>query len=377
MRGIQVLPVRSARERRVFLTFPWRVYRGDPLWVPPLLPERRRRIDPLRSAFFQHGQAELFVAWRDGRPVGTICAGEDRHANDSRETRECVFGFFECLEDYEAAAALLDRAAGWARERSLDTLFGPFNLDYEDSYGVLVEGRDRPPVLLCGHCPPYYQHFLERYGFAKTRGDAVAFAVDLQNLSPEFRKLSRLADRIRHRGWIKVRGADMAHWDREVDRLVALLNGALAHLPDHVPWTRERAEQLVGPFRRIADPELVLFATIEGRTVGWFPGIPNLNEHFRKVGGLRYPWQYLKLLWLMRRRTECLTVKSVLVLPEYWGSGVAALMFDELARRAVARGYRWADLSLTAEDNPHTPVLAQRLGARLYKRYRVYRRRID
>jgi hypothetical protein len=132
-------------------------------------------------------------------------------------------------------------------------------------------------------------------------------------------------------------------------------------------------EGLLKPFARVADPELILFAEVEGKTVGWFPGVPNLNELLIRVNGLRYPWDYLRLLLNLPRKPRCLAIKSVLILPEYWGSGAALLLFDEMGRRAVAKGYTWADLSLTSADNPYTPALAARMGAEIYKRYRVYR----
>jgi GNAT superfamily N-acetyltransferase len=127
------------------------------------------------------------------------------------------------------------------------------------------------------------------------------------------------------------------------------------------------------PFRDVVDPELVLFAEVDGETVGWLPGIPNLNEAFIHANGLRYPWDYARLWWHVRRQPECLAVKSVLVLPEYWCTGVTVLLFAEMGQRAHARGFKWLDLSLTSDDNPNTPILAERMGARLYKRYRVYR----
>jgi GNAT superfamily N-acetyltransferase len=375
MNPIDVRPVRRRRERRTFLTFPWRIYRGDPLWVPPLLPERAKAIDPERGAFFKRGgEAEFFIAWRDGVPVGTICAGEDAFANERRNRRECVIGFFEYVEDYAVAEALLDRAAAFARERDLNALWGPFNLNYEDSYGVLIEGRDRPPALLCGHTPSYYQAFMERYGFRPARGDNVAFEHDLDLASPEVRRISRVARKLRERRNIRVRQVDLDRWDEELDAVHRLLNRAMAHLSDRIGWHRTAVESMLAPFRDIADPELVLFAEVDGETVAWFPGLPNLNEALIHANGLRYPWDYVKLWWHTRRQPECLSIKSVLVLPEYWGTGVAVILFDEMARRASAKGYKWVDLSLTSAENPNTFEMAQRLGARIYKRYRVYRR---
>ncbi|MBC7249668.1 MAG: GNAT family N-acetyltransferase [Anaerolineae bacterium] len=373
MSAIEVRPVLTAKERRVFLTFPWRIYRGDPLWVPPLLPERAKTIDPRRGAFFQRGEAEFFIAWRGGQPVGTICAGEDRKTNQQRNKKECLFGFFECVEDYSVAEAMLNRVTEWAAQRGLQALFGPFNLDYEDSYGVLIEGRDRPPVLLCGHTPPYYQHFLERFGFQPARGDNLAYAIAADPQNPSFQRLSRLADKIRRRHNFVIRQADFSHWDEEVERVYRLINAALAHLPDFIPWQREALQASLEPFRAFADPELILFAEVNGEAVGWFPGIPNLNEALIHANGLRYPWDYIKLWWYMRRQPQCLTIKSVLVLPEYWDTGVSVLLFDEMLKRAMAKGFKWADLSLTSEDNPRTPLLAEKMGARIYKRYRVYR----
>lgn len=373
MSTLDVLSIRTARERRTFLTFPWRIYRDDPLWVPPLLPQRAKTIDPERGVFFQRGQAEFFIAWRDGKPVGTICAAEDKPTNEARHKQECLFGFFECIEDYGVAQAMLNRVTRWAEQRGLNALFGPFNLDYEDSYGVLVEGRDRPPALFCGHTPPYYQHFMERFGFQAARGDSLAFAIDRDEDTPAWQRLSRLADRVRKRGKITIRGADLAHWEDEIDRVHHLLLTALADAADHIPWRRDALQALLEPFRDIVDPDLVLFAEVGGEAVGWLPGIPNLNEAFQHANGLRYPWDYINLWWYMRRQSRCLAIKSVLVLPEYWNTGVSLLLFEEMTRRALAKGYKWADLSLTSADNPHTPILAERMGAKVYKRYRVYR----
>ena len=373
MSGVEVRPVGNARERRLFLTFPWRVYRGDPLWVPPLLPERRTALDPRRGPWFRHGTLACFIAWCGRRPVGTILVAEDRTMNEARHLREAIFGFFECLDDEEAARALFDAARGWARARRLDSLHGPFNLDYEDGYGVLVEGRDRPPVLLCGHSPPYYQRLVEGYGFTPARADNIAYLVSLSADFPEWHRVQRLADRIRRRGWITIRVPSPSRWRDEIDVIRELLNRGLAHLEDFLPWSRAMVEEMLAQFVRVVDPELVLFAEVEGRTVGWFPGIKNLNEALIHANGLRCPWDWVRLALAMRRRPACLAVKSILILPEYWRSGVAILLFDEMRRRAQARGYRWVDLSLTSLDNPYTPDLATRMGGTIYKRYRVYR----
>ena len=188
MSKIIVRPVANKKEKYTFSTFPWQIYKDDPLWVPPILSERMKVIDPYRGTFFKRGEAEFFIAWDDGKPVGTICAAEDPPTNTNRGTKECVFGFLETIDDYTVFEALVNQAAQWAKSRGLEALFGPFNLDYEDSYGVLIDGRDRPPAIMCGHTPEYYPGFMDRFGFYPARDQNIALAIDLN--SPELVRFS-------------------------------------------------------------------------------------------------------------------------------------------------------------------------------------------
>ncbi len=372
MPEILIKKVDTDLEKKKFLTFPWKVYQNDPLWVPPLLPEKRDVLDPEKGAFLRRGEAEFFLAYKDGQLVGTICAGEDPPTNLERGKKECVFGFLEYFEDYEVFEALINTAREWGRARELDTLYGPWNLDYEDSYGVLVDGRDVPPALMCGHTPDYYQVFMDRYGFQPARAQNVAFRITLDD-SPQYERLLRLAERLKTRGKITIRPANFDRWDEEIDIVHMLLEKALAHLDDSIGWHRESLEATMAPFRTIADPNLILFAVVDGETVGFLPGIPNLNEIFIKVNGLRYPWNYLQLLWLMKwRKPESLTAKSVLVLPEYWNRGVVILLMEELYIRAREKGYKWIDMSITSADNPTSVLTAEKLGAEIYKRWQIY-----
>ena len=209
-------------------------------------------------------------------------------------------------------------------------------------------------------------------GFTPYRPDNIAFTVDITEDTREFQLLHKLAQRAESRGTIVIREARLSEWDAETDRIHVLLNKALAHLVDFVGWDRQALNDTLEPFRKYADPYLVLFADVGDQTVGFFPGIPNLNEILHRVNGLRSPWDMLKMLRYCKMQPKGLAIKSVLVLPEYWGTGVSLMLFSEMLKRAREQGYDWIDLSLTSEDNPKTPMLATRLGAKLYKRYRVY-----
>lgn len=364
---IEVTEVTTRRERRAFLIYPHCLYRHDPLWVPPLIPELEERIDPARGRFFRTGQAAFFVARCNGKTKGKgrICGTIGVASNGT-------FGFFE-HETREIAQALVAAARQWALDHDLAELRGPFNLDPEDAYGVLLEGRDRPPTLLCGHSPEQYPAVMDSLGFVPARADNIALELRLDPPPAELLRLDGLADSIRQRGGFTIRGADFGQLDREIDLVLGLMNASLAHLPDFRPVTRPEVEQMVAPFATVADPALILFAEKAGEVVAWLPGVPNLNESLGRLGGLRYPWQWLGLPMALRRPVRCLCIKSILVHPQYWSSGLGPLMIAEMYRRIRNRNYDWVDLSLTSLDNPFAPGLAQRLGARVYKRYRTYR----
>ncbi|MFW5745150.1 MAG: hypothetical protein ACOC2D_17895 [Spirochaetota bacterium] len=390
---------------RRFHLFGWEIYRDDPLWVPPLLPERMKITDPKRGMFFKRGEADFFAAFREGEMAGTLCVAKDGKQVEEIGRPEAIFGFFESVDDARVAAALFDRADAWARERGLTSLYGPFNLDYEDGYGVLTDGRERKPVILCGHTPPYYPRLLGELGFEPARPGNLALAVQLRDPPQQLARLERGADIARRRGHFRVRGADVKHWREEAIRVHHLLNNSLANTgEERIPWPMEAVESLIRPVLKIADPDLVLFAERVGdgagpvyeggagtgagepgqpprgpdgcHTVGWFAAIPNMNEIIEHLAGLRFPWDYLRVPWAYLHRPRCLAAKSLLVLPQYHASGAAALLFDEMAKRARRKKYSWIDLSLTSEANPQTPVIAERAGAVRYKRYQVYRREV-
>jgi len=374
--NIDLIKVQNNLQRRQYATFPWKIYEDDPLWVPPLLPERMKQLNPEKGTFFSHGEADFFMAYKDGKLAGTIMAAVDHSSNALRGLNDGMFGFFECIDDQQVANRMFDAAVKWMGDRELSRITGPFHQDYDSAYGVLIEGRDRPPAISCGHTPQYYEKLVTQYGFTPLRPDNIAYAVDISKNTREFKLLHKLADRAAQRGTAVIREGRLDEWDKEADRIHILLNKALAHLDDFVGWDRQALDDTLAPFKEYADPHLILFADVGDQTVGFFPGIPNLNEIIKKINGLRYPWDYVKYLANRNMQTECLAIKSVLVLPEYWGSGVSLMLFSEMLKRAQNKGYQWLDLSLTSADNPKTPMLAERLGGKLYKRYRVYKHTI-
>jgi GNAT superfamily N-acetyltransferase len=372
--GITIERVQDRRALREFVRLPWRVYKGDRNWVPPLISERLDRLNPARNPFLADAQAELFLA-RDGRrPVGTIAAFVDHHSNQHLGRRMGGFGFFECVHDYAVADGLLTAACDTLRGWGMDAVHGPTNFGDTDEPGILIGGADCPPAMLEAHTPPYYQEFVERFGMTK-ESDNYAWRVSLEPLADGRRTLPEQLLRVfaaaREQHGIQVRKLRLDDWDREVELSRELFNVTLEHLPQNVPMTAEAFRHMADQLRFLLDPDLALFAEVDGRTVGFLVAIPDFNYLLRRLNGHLYPLGWLKLLWY-RKRIDTVSFKLFGVLEPYRRRGIDVLLYIEAVRSATAKGYRWLDGSLSSELNPTINRLAERLGAERYKQYRMY-----
>ena len=375
MSNLDVVELRDARSRHEMAVFPWRVYRGDKNWVPPIIKDREKLLDPSRNAVLRNGDAALFGARRDDGLVGTIAAYVDRGFNDYLHKTVGWFGFFEVLDDYEAAEALLGTARDWVRKRGMSELRGPMNFHRDRERGILVEGADCPPPLLCGHSPPYYAGFVERFGMVK-HADDFARRVPLDQwvapdgtLAPRLARLQKVAQR---RTGVSIRRASMADWDAEVQRVRRLYDATIGQMPDHVPWTDHDIQAFAEELRPLVHPDFCLFGEIEGKTVGFAVAVPDFNQVLVHLDGYLDGINKLRAWWYMKR-INVLSSKVGGVLVEYQGLGIEALFLLQIATAAAARGYRWIEMSLQAEGNEKAGTVVKRLGAEDYKRYRLYK----
>ncbi len=372
---VEIHPVTTPRERRAFVRFPWRVYRGDPNWVPPLISDRLESLDPRRGVFYQQADIALLLARRGREVVGTVAAFVDRTRVAHIGRPEGGFGFFEVIDDYEVAARLLDACRDWLRGRGMTSVRGPTSFGEHDSPGVLIGGADCPPALLEGHTPPYYKGFFERYGMEKDH-DVYAWRASLEQLGDELEgvpaDLVRVAGVSRRVGNATLRRADFGQWDREVAIIHYLFNDTLSNIPDVVPISQAEFRRFADQMRLFLDPELVLFAEVEGQAVGFCVLIPDINCVLRRLNGRLFPLNWLKVRRYIRE-IDRISFKLMGVLEAYRRRGIDALLYMEALRTAQRKGYKWLDGSLTSELNPMINLVARRLGAEMYKHYRLYR----
>lgn len=378
---IEQVPLGDARMRE-FALLPWRLYRGDPYWTPPLnadlLGNRLLGMSGiLTSAHPYHRDAEVthFIARRDGRAVGRISAAINRRFNEYSTDYANIgfFGFFEVEEDYEAAAALLDAARDWLQEREMTTMRGPgqYSNATHERQGVLIDGFDTPPTVECTHNPPYYAEFLERWGLTKVK-DYHAYRIDMAEVPAE--RLKRVAEEVRKRTSITTRPVDMRQYSAEMRRVVDVFNRAWSENWGFLPLTEEEADAVGDSLRPIIDPELVRLAMVDGETVAMIGAFPDPNWALRPRWGLLGDSDAVRAtrLLLMRKHIPRLRLMFFGIVPGWRARGIDALLFEETYRHALAHGYRSIEASLLLEDNTLVLRASTFPGGKRYKTWRIY-----
>jgi GNAT superfamily N-acetyltransferase len=383
LRALRVLPVTSEAERIALLEFPWKVYRGDPYWVPPLLSERKAFTDPKQSPFFEHARVQFFLARRGDEIVGTIAAFTNDLYNEFQKTNVGWFGFFEVLEDAEAAAALLEAAAIWARQAGHTSLLGPAQFSTNDEVGLLVDGFDDPPRILMTYNPRYYLGFLEAAGFHKAM-DLLAYTTNFAEiderggLSP---KLLRVVDKVKARGRFHIRPVHMWEFAKELERVKVIYNQSWERNWGFVPMTDAEIERTASQIKPLIDPDLVSAAEVDGQVIGFGLMLPDLNAPLRKAYPRPGKPEWLTLLellwyWKVRREVKWIRAFALGVVPEYRGKGVDALLYLHTAEQALRKGYQSVEMSWLLESNEMVLRSAEMLGAHRYKTYRVFEKRL-
>jgi len=379
MRDVQVSPVEKESERMAFLTFPWKVYRGDRYWVPPLLSERKAFTDPDQNPFYQHAQVQLFLARRGDEVVGTIAAFTNHLFNQFHEANVGWFGFFEVLEDPEAAQALLAEAVAWARRAGHRSILGPAQFSTNDEIGLLVDGFDDVPRILMTYNPQRYLGYMDAAGFHKAM-DLLAYTTNIDEMyvkggPPD--KLLRVIEMMKKRKRFTVRTVNMKRFDEEVEQVKVIYNQSWARNWGFVPMTDAEIDRLGEQLKPIIDPDLVTVAEADGRVVGFGLTLPDLNGPLH----MAYPrpnvpewFTFAKLLWhwKVRRQVSWIRAFALGVLPEYRGTGVDAMMYFHTLERAMRKGYHSVEMSWLLESNDMVLRSAEMLGGHRYKTYRVY-----
>jgi GNAT superfamily N-acetyltransferase len=373
---IEVSQVTDRKERDQFIKFPWRIYRNDPAWVPPLIIERKAFLDRKRQPFYQHGDAALFLAKRNGEIVGRIMASDDPNYNALHQSNVGCFGLFESTDDVDVAAALLDRAVEWLRRRGRSEIMGP--IDYSTNYvcGLLIDGFEHPPTVLTAHNPPYYVRLIAACGFEKVT-DWYAWWLDPDHAPVS--RLRRLVNARARKTSVKIRPIDLRRVADDSQRLAAVFNEAWKNNWGFVPFTDAEAKHMATEMRPIIDPRMTLIAEIDNAPVAFVICVPDINVALQRLNGrltrFGLPIGLIKLLYY-RRKIHTVRFVALGVVEKYRRAGIAETLVLQVMEEGVSRGLK-GELSMTLEDNVMINRFIEAVGATKYKTYRIYRKLVD
>jgi GNAT superfamily N-acetyltransferase len=350
-----------------FVEFPYAHYANDPLFVPPLRRDERRRFDPAHNPFLEHATLTPMLALHEGRVVGRVAAIDDRLHNDVHHERTTWFGFLEAV-DGAVTSALLGAVEDHARRQGSTSVRGPVNPSLHEAAGLLVDGFDDAPYALMAYNPRSYQGFVEAAGYAKVK-DLLSWRLDLRQPPPD--RILKLAKRVRERHGLVVRAVDLARFDDELEILKVIYRAAWADNWGFVPPTDAEIRQLAVELKPVADPDLVLFVEMNGKPVACAVSIPDVNQVLKRMNGRLLPFGIVHFL---RRRRIITRARMLLlgVLPEVQRLGIYPLLIAESHARAVRRGYVSGEVGWTLEDNTLINAGIEAAGGRLAKTYRLY-----
>lgn len=375
--AVTVRSVSTRRELRAFVGLPWRLYGGEPNWVAPLLMDVKKRLDRRRNPFFTHAEAQYLLAYRDGRPVGRISAHVDQNFNRFQDNDWGLFGWFECEDDAEAAGALIDAAAGWLRQRGRDRMVGPMDFTTNDEIGVLIEGHEYPPIILCPWHHSYYQRLLEQdLGLSKAM-DVLMWSLHVTGRENVHPAIWRAAGRLEAEHGIICRSFRKKDLQQEVTRFLEVYSSAWERNWGFVPLTEQEVRHYAKDLKPVLDENWALVAEKKdtGEVVGAALTLPDYNQVLARLNGRLLPTGWIMAV-RAKRKIDAVRVFALGVKPEYQHTGVAARFYQmhfDAAERTPQKG---GEMGWILETNEPMNRAMQGMGGEIKRRYRLYERRL-
>ena len=374
MLPIEIRRVHTAQDRLEFVKMAWQFYRSDPHWVPPLIGDQCAFIDPARGVFFEHGEAELFLAYRGENPVGRISAHVNSRYDEHFADAKGFVGFFECAEDPEAAQGLFSAAEGWLRSKGRRVAEGPMSFGVYDEIGILIDGFDTDPYVFTSHNPPYYGRLFEEGGWQKSvdwhafRGMAAIFK---KELDPRY---FALAQRVLKRDGMSVRTVDMKnHLEREAGIVQSIFAEAWNKNWGHVPLSDKEFARLKEGVKQFVVPELSCVAELNGTPIAFALSIYDANVAVKKVNGHLFPFGFLTIL-TQAKRTRRFRLVLMGVLEGYRRQGIEVALVAHVIEEGLRRGFTECEMSQVVETNEPMIASLAHLPVERYRTWRVYRK---
>jgi hypothetical protein len=369
---VEIIPVENKAQLERFIQVPMRLSARDPKWIAPLMFERREALSKKINPFFQHADAQFWLARKDGRDVGRITAQIDHLAKTDPAAPEGYFGMIAAEDDAEVFAALFQTAEAWLRARGCAQAIGPFNLSVNEEVGLLIDGFDTPPMVMMGHDQPFTAKRIEDLGYSKVK-DVFAY------ISETFVFNERVEARLKRPmpAGMTLRKVRMDRFDEEVRTLTDILNDAWSENWGAAPITEAETKHLGESLKLILIPDWIWFVEIDGEAAAFIVLLPDLNHAIRDLKGKLLPFGWAKLIWrlkfgkITRARVPLMGVRKRYARDRRGGLAPFVLI-DAIRRESAKRGLQAAEYSWILENNRPMRHILEGLNARIYKTYRIF-----
>lgn len=369
---ISIREVKTKADRKAFLDLPFRLYADDPNWVPPLYLERLDHLT--RNPYFEHAEAQLFLAERDGRVVGRISAQTDKLHLARYQDGTGQFGFIEAEDDPEIFEKLLAAAEGWLKSRGLARVQGPFNFSINEETGLLIDGFNSPPFIFMGHGKPSYDARLREQGYGKAK-DVIAYEYDLNIPMPA--AMRRMIEKTKASGKLTLRPLSKKNLKRDLAILISIFNDAWQDNWNFVPMTEAEINALGQVLKLLVTEKHIAIAEYEGKPAAMIVTLPDINGWIADLGGKLFPFNWAKLVWrVMFTPEKAFRVPLMGVRKEFRNTPVGAILAFAVIHAAHeyhrSRGTFRSELGWILEDNMPMRRIIEALGGVPYKTYRIY-----
>ncbi len=371
---IEIKQVQNKKDLTKFIDFPHDLYEGDENYVPELFLAQEDILSK-KHPFFQHSEADLFLAYRGGEIVGRIAAIKNNNYIEYTGDHTGSFGFFDVIEDYEVAKELFDVATKWVKDKGLNKLTGPLNYSTNDTCGTLIEGYDSPPTVMMTYNKPYYGDFIEQYGFEKDM-DLLSYKIMTKDVPDKLINMApKILERLNSKG-ITIRKPNMKKFKEEVDTIFNVYNEAWEKNWGFVPMTLEEFRHAAKDMKQVLDPDFLLIAEHEGKPIGFALSIPDMNvplKHLKK--GRLLPFGIFKLLYY-KKNIDRVRVVTLGIVEGYRKLGIDAYFYTKAFEEARNKKLLFGEASWILENNEMMNKALININGQVYKKHRLYKKAI-
>jgi GNAT superfamily N-acetyltransferase len=376
LNDFRIIKVESEFDKKRFIEFQYDFYAGDKNWVEPLRFDVKNNLDTKKNPFYKHSKLSLWLALSDKKVIGRVAGIINDNHNSFHNEKTGFFGFFECIDDKRVASALFSAVEEFCRNEGMNLIRGPVSPSTNDECGLLVDGFDKPPVMLMPYNPQYYEDLILSSGFEKAK-DLYAFWISSEVINDEkmMMKLSRIAEMIKKRENITYRNINMKDFNNEVQKVKDVYNDAWSKNWGFVQLTDDEINHLAKNLKMVVDPETVHFAERDGQPIGFSLALPDINQAIKGLNGKLFPFGIFRFL-ANKKKINRLRVLIMGVKKEYQKMGIDAGFYHDVIQAGKRNNYVGAEISWVLEDNFAMKQTAEKLGAKVYKTYRIYDKKL-